>query len=682
VHAASLYRRVSDFSHGGRNDVTNQVLAPTRLLYLLGKEASACSLHQSKQSLLDHFRKAVLSNAKSWGTLGLEICSTFDQIQSSIANQNFDCTAVEHLMDLLTECRNLAGEPTPAPDEKEARLFDETSQASKHQKPYTILVIDDHYEDWKPFFETICEQVGAVLKNRVYVMNCDPSKAMQTVPGCDIVLLDIFLPKSQNGLFILEAIRRHYVNVPVILWTISRESELPARARLAHGFLFKKSLTVSEIIRALARHLREGRARRLYPLPGHFFDQSILDEDKRKCALRFTEYCSKQLDSFHALDDQQFRYFTDHGGRHLFKLLEYLGEVLRPLVDDSGIFSSDPDRRQEEILSLYLAVFLHEFGMFRLPGNEEPDWDHLMEPTASESRKERLSQELALVRAFHAIRGMVMLAKEPNSDTKPGHWPDEEGFHQAQKRLWDCDDGNYLQSAVALITGHHSRFLPLDTLKGEWNHHFQDAYEEKAAKVLKTASASDFLRNRFYSPAAVEKALFGLLTNISSERLALIRQHCAIFRFVDAIDVDHTRNPARFLCAVEKINKFDRRETLKRQVVRKVYIEGGVVQMETNVKPPDVKLVQKILEKEFKNLPAELAQWINEPWGERARDNLKCCEAFQGRIDNWLAAFWDNPIECNEDFLDIPPFPPNRALLPRLPAALDIPVPRYRAGAS
>lgn len=674
IYANAIYRSLEMFGHGGTRDITNQFLGPLRMLHSMEQDVN--SIFAEKIKLLREFHRIVLVPAKQRGIQGSELWNASYQVLRSRRSAALGVHAVNCLMDLLTECRINAGASAPL-----AQLEENSAQIpipkNTKGKRFKLLIIDDHYEAWSTFFEItrrkVLTRLGANVKLTFTPLDCRQSKsiarnALKELPDHDAVLLDIFLGPNVNGLAILDSIRRHYVNVPVILWTSSRQTELPAMARLAHGFLFKKSSDVDEIVRVLARHLREGRARRLYPLPGHFFDQSILDEDNRKCALRFTEYCSKQLDSFHALDDQYFRYFTDHGGRHLFKLLEYLGEALRPLVGDDQVFSNCPMQREEEILSLYLAVFLHEFGMLRLDGTGEPNWEWLIRNQRKKGMKEKLRKELALVRALHALRGMVLLAKKPR---KASHlWPDEEGQHQAHKRFYLKNRSN-VRAAVALITGHHSRLLPLDLKKGVWNHEFASTYQGKVLSALNPALADHPLKhtaNRFYSLDEVEKVLSSLTGSIKCpHRLERLRKQCAIFRFMDAIDVDQSRNPARFLCVARKISSIDRRETLKRQVIRMVKIEGGTVDMQTNVPPPPVHAVLKVIYLEARSEPDDenlqkllsqireqedqLQEWLQKPWQNPCAENRKWRISCHKALDCWLEKMWRSPSKYETEGL-------------------------------
>jgi DNA-binding NarL/FixJ family response regulator len=708
--AASLYRHISRFGHGATRDLTNQVLAPLRIFIEGGGQVrSICSKWKERASnLMKEFECWVVKKCDSEWWLAGELSQAFDEIHESWKSSNPpDPRILSRLMDLLTECRVLAGaRPMVSASAPDDRVDQIDAQESEQNWPYQILVIDDHSMSWHPVFESVQKRLAEKtefslpaeftfrtggesdlveargLLNDAKSLEDDAQRreaienakkiatavVLQQITSHDAVLLDIHLPSPLNGIELLKEVRRHSVNVPIIVWTSSRAPELPADAQLAHGFLFKKTATLESMAEMIHSRLLEGNAKRRYPLPGHFFDHSLRERVNRKAALRMAEYCSKQMDSFHALDDGYFRYFTDHGGRHLFKLVEYLGDMLRHLVIVPGVFSQDKSEREEEILALYLAVFLHEFGMLRLNGPHEPNWERLIHRAAIPKNVRSLSKlkrELALVRALHAVRGMVMLAKEPPKDAavdKAWHWPDEEGCHQALKRLWEGEGRTpYLRSAVALITGHNSRLLPLNLDDGKgWNHNFSQSYLNKAEKALKLGGVklTRQLDRRFYSPEEVHQTLTDLLGTVCNGRLERVRKHCAVFRFVDAMDVDQSRNPARFLCRIKMLSEFDRRETLKRQVIRHVRIEAGRVSMETNVPPPELEVVKKILVNQAKDGESlaewsDLKTWIADPWNTILEiGDIHQPECVHKAIDDWLADFWEKPKEMQASFLD------------------------------
>lgn len=692
--AAALYHNIRNFSHGATRDITNQVLAPWRLLLEAGVDFQTLNAWTSNaKNLLAKFKNEVVDKRDPEWWLSAELSAAFARLPTDVGSwqsKGHDAD-LSRLMDILTECRVLAGAESSTASTTTGEANPIPAPESKQNWPYKILVIDDHAEAWRPVFQKVQTDLAAaalsalpaeftfrtggeadLAEARVQTdkKNAEQLAASVVLPQItdqDAVLLDVNLPYPLKGITLLEEVRRHSVNVPIIVWTSSRAPELPAEAQLAHGFLFKKTATLDAITKMIRSRLTEGNAKRHYPLPGHFFDHSLCDRANRKAALRMAEYCSKQMDSFHALDDNYFRTFTDHGGRHLFKLVEHLGDTLRHLSALPDFFSQDPVDREEEILALYLAVFLHEFGMLRLNGPHEPQWEKLVRRASkaiSGCSRRTLERELALVRALHAVRGMVLLAKEPPADAEKNtdwHWPDEEGCHQSRKRMWK-DRSPYVHAAVALITGHHSRLLPLDIERKSktWNHRFDETYTKKAGAALKLSGdkLSRHLHRRFYSPPEVDRTLTELLGIIGNGRLERVRKHCAVFRFVDAIDVDQSRNPARFLCRIGILSRFDRRETLKRQVIRHVRIEGGRVSMETNVPAPALEVVREVWaakEKKAGDLAAfqQLEAWISDPWGKVAKDeDIDSPEKCHKAIDDWLEAFWDKPERATASFLD------------------------------
>ena len=672
ILAKALYRKIVQFSHGGAKDLTNQVLAPLRLLRE-GKTTAKIPAPWKKNALelVTDFKQCVLSDDNPWW-LAEELKDAFQGINKTNPLWNGDQGArIERIMGLLTECRALAGVKSNASmgDSLSVKPLPANIEPFDQSWSYEVLVIDDHAAAWRPIFQELQDTLAQGVGNREKLPVSftfltghgeTTSTILAKIPDYDAVLLDVYLHRDLNGADILKAIRRHYVNLPVVIWTSSRAPELPAEAQFAHGFVFKKTTTLDEMAVLLAERIREGNAKRRYPLPGHFFDHSIRSRHNRKTALRIAEYGSKQLDSFHALDEQYFRFFTDHGGRHLIKLMEYLEHLLRPLIHNTKVFSSVDHEREEEILAIYLAVFLHEFGMLRLRDVNEPDWDKL-------SIGDR-AKENQLVRNLHALRGMVMIG-----DSKMRHWPDEEGQYQAMKRFWpdtkeekrtkltkkDLQAGKRLAGAVALITGYHSRFLPIDQASfGKWSDSDIHKLGNKANAALpKRVLAKDALikrglrsiSSRFFSADRVQSALEQCASVFPNNhpRRDRLRLQCALFRFADAIDVDYTRNPSDFLALDSSVSSIDLRESLKRQVIRAVHAEGGLVRFESCVPPPRPDLVEKILSEkpdQFVSLnPWDLG--LQDKGKDEQKRKIKEISELQKRLDDALAEIWKAPAD-------------------------------------
>lgn len=654
IFAASLYRHIKDFGHGATRDFTNQVLAPMRgLLASSGKTALPDVWKTKAIDQLQHFNKLVIENCDKEWWLSNALQNAFNQM----TDRPWDCnirikaqvlSGLEAVMDLLTECRILAGaSPTPSnATPKTVKAL--PAPRGKMTWAYEILVIDDHAEAWRPVFLKLQEELGKG-KNGIAVSfqfftggeNDTAEKNLaslhEELPRYDAILLDVLLGPKLDGRAILREVRRHHGNCPIIIWTTSRAPEMAAEARLAQGFLFKKTTTLRETADVLREQLRSGNARRRFPLPGHFFDHTISSRDNRKTAQRFAEYCSKQLDSFHALDESYFRFFTDHGGRHLIKLLEYLEAFIRPLIRNPRVFSqADDAEREQEALAFYLAVFLHEFGMLRLRGVHEPDWNTL--------HPDEAARENQLVRSLHAIRGMVMLA-----DPSLSHWPDEEGQYQARMRL-HTEGMEVLVASVAIITGYHSRLLPLDVEIKDfcmWSGAVRYALGTKAAVALastaclrqeeKASAGLKRISSRFFGLKRVKNTLGWCRKRIPKDRLERLMRHSALFRFADAIDVDHTRNPADFLALSSSVSPIDLREALKRQVIRQVHIEGGSVSFFSCVPKPHQDTLDKVL---GKNVTV-----TDNPWeGDWTIGRIDEARGHQDALDRWLADLWKNPF--------------------------------------
>jgi hypothetical protein len=658
VFASSLYRKIEVFGHGGTKDLTNQVLAPLRIL--LHQSRVGVNLtsqwRETASALLRTFDSAVIAKCRDDWWLSAALKNAFKGLGQALplfkSHDRTEVARLERIMDLLTECRILAGA------RPHSSRNDPGIQPALKGKPsgqswsYEVLVIDDHAEAWRPVFaELQSEMAQGVTEDRLpvtfefltggedYLNTPDAiGRLLARLPDYDAVLLDVYVNPTLDGIQLLKEVRRHYVNLPIIIWTSSRALELPAEAQLAHGYLFKKTATIKVMAGLLAERLREGNAKRRYPLPGHFFDHSIRSRKNRKTALRFAEYGSKQLDSFHALDQQYFRFFTDHGGRHVIKLLEYLEGLLRPFIGNSAVFSGKEAEREEEILALYLAVFLHEFGMLKLKGKNEPSENEL--PAEEQKRQSTLT------RALHALRGMVMVA-----DPECRYWPDEEGQYQARKRFF-AGSNRHLVSSVAVITGYHSRLLPI----GEANRSFckctketRNKIGEKTAKALRCWNCKNpkksrevglrLISSRFFSMGRVEKTLMDCRNAIPAKRLARLRRHCALFRFADAIDVDYTRNPADFLSLDKDVSGLDLRESLKRQVIRGVRTEGGSIVFLACVPSPPKQLLDRIVE--APGWPDPDRVWDGE-WTVRRIEKLRIC---QRRLDDTLAEFWREPLK-------------------------------------
>jgi hypothetical protein len=262
---------------------------------------------------------------------------------------------------------------------------------------------------------------------------------------------------------------------------------------------------------------------------------------------------------------------------------------------------------------------------------------------------------------------MVMIA-----DPKRRHWPDEEGQYQAWKRFWpdkkeqtqkhltkeDAAAGKRLACAAAIITGYHSRFLPIDADSFcQWREDDKNKLGKKAnsslpkRKLPEEAAIERGLRSissRFFSPERIQSTLMRCARAFPKDqsRRDRLRLQCALFRFADAIDVDHTRNPSDFLSLDASVSRIDLRESLKRQVIRAVHADGGSVRFESCVPPPKPNLLKKILPGTKQAIPPN-------PWDiglqkmdeEKRKQKVKEIGDLQKELDKRLAEIWESPAD-------------------------------------
>ncbi len=630
-----LHELIGAFTHRQQYDITNQFLAPLRLLAEESTEHMAEALvavealiaSDAAKAAWDEFAEAVAGKLSSQGShwflcdspLAKAIQEHAGHVSALVGEQERtaktlrDCKkSLRCLPLLITECRTAAG--LPAPD----AACESPSFEPRRNETFRVLVIDDHYSAWKGVFDQVRRRLTSKgdhdLQAREVVF--EYSKDGKRLTECegrlvlaeyDLVMLDIFLgpEDGENGLQLLADIRQRLAWIPVIIWTSSVQEELPARANLANGFLYKKTVAPDALVGTIRRWLSAGKSQRLWSLPNPFFDHALRDPQPRQVALGLTKWSLAYMDCFHAVDHFYFRYFNDHGGRHVLGILDVTAKLLRPFLfetTENGVLSQEPGIRGKQLFCVYAALLCHEFGMFPIAKGEEPPDDRLtITPDADWKRMEFL-------RKLHAVRGMLMLL---TADDATGSPFDVEGLPDHVKGI-DETVGKSGRAAVALLMGYHQRCLSLAPEE-------QDCYqtESKLAEANqsndpdeKTASKTlDEARTFYYSQcdaapkwtqkeavfahtaAAWETALGGEAESAGAPKestqsrasvwhLEGLRKLCALVRFADALDVDHTRIPAQFLVKQHaKRRPFQDREDTKRQVLGNVTIDRGVVTM-------------------------------------------------------------------------------------------------------
>lgn len=685
AEAKELVKALPEFTHGGALDVTNIMLAPARMIYFANSDEkqkqNAWDLWAAKSWLLrkkvcvklESCRNQIMDNNAN-NHLAIELFQSWKEIQLWLGKEKPECrftstreiVELERMMGLLTDIR-LIGKGIPGDSKSQScncGIIEDTLSIQigekKDNQGFRILVVDDHANCWRDVINLAVANAQKKLNRSVTVdfslgglmsKSGDKKHWKQLLLNYDLLLLDVFLPGGEKGTSFLHELRQNVNWLPVLLWTTSLSSELAGSAALHNGYLFKKSISVEELSKAFEAWLPIGSSRRHYSLPNRLFNYTIQKQEYRKLAVEFHEWCLKQLDSFHALDGEYFRFFTDHGGRHIVKLWELLEQALQPfLQSDLVLPAPDNPDREKELLALNLAVVCHELGMFPMSiGGKVEDFSKLG------------ADYLDDVRSLHAVRGMVLL--------KAGkHWNDKAG-----EKLWQALDslqGGIIEHLSVLI-GYHARvfksmspeaFLKWEIL-GESNKGAKYDLDERLSKLATPVPSLSRTDEAF-------KECFETLSNhFESDETARnrLRRQCALFRFIDALDVTYTRNPADFLLGSGKLNAISHREHLKRSLCLSAKIEGGKVCVRMLASaPPRVTLI-KIFERletmmlngirtladsqSFLNNQDASNKNVSEPWnldldnaiadhGRLEILKTKSVLMLQKPLDFWLKAVW------------------------------------------
>ena len=614
-----LYGYIEGFTHGGNYDISNSVLAPARILCLLNdSRESGSQIHESiklESQIVEKFQKSVINKIvlKDDGELGRELIQAWETIKAEINEKentlylnSLNADSFSTAMDLLTEIRILSGKKIET-DSKDSLV------CNVERGKFRILLIDDHSEQWMPVFSEVQKRIknivgcdvsfeysidgNTLLDERQNSLSEEPGAPdmWQRLADYDLVLVDIFLPGT-NGLEILKKIRDRVMWLPVLLWTSTIESDIPAQANLANGFLFKKKTTISEISDTIMQWLDQGRTRRVMALPNPFFDHVLVSEEIRKCAFDFTHWALKYVDSFHALDDTFFRFFNDHGGRHTIMVLSIVEKLLRPFFFQSetselAVFSEDKAEREKEVLCLYVAVLCHEIGMFPMiiEGEKELEKYCIMG-----------CDDLFHVRKQHCLRSLEMI------------WDKDRQSPEFSDRIFQLDDifkNNSGKASVAALAGYHGRYLNL-TDKAFCN--LDEEYNIKALGKINEALKKSPIHS--VKLESLEKSLEEIDTAVGKDsdkaaktgfRGRLIRL-CAVMRFADSLDINYTRVPADFLLYNDAGTPIQDRENAKRQVVEEVIIDRGIVSIKFNVKPESTGSIHSVLREYVEYLEEEL----------------------------------------------------------------------------
>ena len=149
------------------------------------------------------------------------------------------------------------------------------------------------------------------------------------------------------------------------------------------------------------------------------------------------------------------------------------------------------------------------------------------------------------------------------------------------------------------MTAYHSRFLEKLTPDFDGDGAFlqwQNSGNEKFPKLKEEDFSENVRTNPVFQIDAYKKCLGTLRESFDGSKIwNRLPRWCAILRFVDALDLDQTRNPIKlFLSDKTRPPKQDR-ENLKRDVCIKVDVRDSSVRLQMSVPAPNVEWVSAIL---------------------------------------------------------------------------------------
>lgn len=592
LEAAALYRLIDRFCHRGEFDVTNAFLGEMRVLaqhHTYQTRMALDSLIKSVPSTQAYsaFSAAIEAIARDFHLeesaaqltdLWSRLCAAW-QVWSDESKPEAVAELASNLMTILSEIRLHAG----AAPSSQVRSGDVVTPVARHMSPqrassstaYRVLVVDDHAAPWKPVFEVVATEISEKVQGSVQIDFCTDSVSVvvgadgddrvdlwKVLPQYDVVLLDVYLPcpdrtvqevpeeyRNVYGLAILRRIRQRLSRLPVLVWTSSMDRALPAAASQANGFVFKKEATINSIEEAIEPWLRYGQGTRGVSLLNPFFDHVICSSERRQIAIDFTQWALKTMDGLHGLDQFYFRYFNDHGGRHLNGVLCNLEKLIRPVLfasDDSGTFSSAQTGFEQEMMWLYVATLCHDTGMFPLPCDQR-------------EVQTRVPEQMRKVRKLHALRTLALF----NCSKLDGRSNPHPDLAELLTRLEPSD-----RLAISLIAAYHSQSSKPD-VSLRWLTPPKEPHLEPDAEccLLADPSSSD-----------LENLVRSYVAEVVQEKPDVrLDRFCALLRMADGIDIDFTRLPASHLLADPGRSVLDDCENFKRQVVKAVDVDAGWV---------------------------------------------------------------------------------------------------------
>jgi hypothetical protein len=218
-----------------------------------------------------------------------------------------------------------------------------------------------------------------------------------------------------------------------------------------------------------------------------------------------------------------------------------------------------------------------------------------------------------------------------------------------------------------VLVGYHARFFK--SLKAKDFLNWGDKSKGAQADVQKRLSK---LSSPVVTLSRTDEAFREVFNSLASafapgpcrERL---RRQCALFRFVDALDVTASRNPAEFLIGADFLPPKQYEENLKRELCDSAMIDRGNVNVVLKAFPPDFESVMQAIQQvqNMQPLSDEEAQAVEEanaflekpiakariaePWAKiigngdmeeklkKLKDSAMC---LQKPLDRWLKEAW------------------------------------------
>lgn len=630
IEAIALFSLLEQFSHDAKDDIVNSFLAPARMLCKAGNHYANKMWFEKVNKVCNTFEKVVIQNIRKktttisssneehtfYGEYGFKVLQSYECIDrwcrsNATSLEEFgDGQCLETLMDLMTEIRTLAGEKKSGNTNSKS-YEDNRKETLTTEKPTLckrkILVIDDHAESWLPCFKQIKKQMEVeidiaerpvsetgdsavysldeyeIFKEEKHKGNESKTKAKslsQSITEYDLVLLDIFYSTDKiTGLEFLREIRSRRIYVPVILWTTSRDKDLPAKAVLANGYLYKKEADINVIISSLLEWMEHGRGNRETPLMHPFFSHVIVSPKFRELAENLTHWCLKLAGSFHAIDSTFFRYFNDHGGRHIWGVMIRLKQLLYPYLLDRNdkILPWDRISFEKEIFAFYIAAICHDLGMFPFRFERE----------AMSKSPDSIKDIMLSIRKLHSLRGLTLVIP----DSLPSVAEDPE-FSELISILNEINDSPELGPSVlrhaGLLILYHSSFLDLKDFNKPG---FFGKLTSKAKGRIK--EYNDFIgslttSDTVYNPDDIDytQLLQKCFEHFTGKKLERLQKQCAIFMLADELDIEWTRLPANFLMSDPERNPRDDTENFKRQIIDKISVQQDQIKIKVRCGAP------------------------------------------------------------------------------------------------